>query len=326
MDTNLPRSGDEYPSARAGTPPGGEDTQPFWNGPVPPQPPRYGPGGFSGQPAPGSAGPGQHDPRGRRPAWHWTAGIAAAVLLAGGGAIAGVSLAGNSSPATLSASAGPASAGPASASPASASPASASGAAASPAAGGGTAGPTGEAAVLNAALNSADSPSAPSYLDSSGNVAGLSSAGGAAGAAAVAGHARRCLRARAAARIAGRPRLARAIRAACRHPLLRRLALRGVHGEFTFRTKGNGFRNIAFERGTIESVSSGSDIVVRASDGTTWTWELVPSTVVRENGSKTAESSLAAGDQVWTAGPVVQGAMDARLVVIRPGTPAPSPS
>ena len=319
MDTNLPRSGDEYPSARADTPPGRDDTQPFWNGPVPPQPPRYGPGGFPRQPAPGSAGLRQHDPRGRRPAWHWAAGIAAAVALAGGGAIAGVSLAGNSSPAALSSSASPASASPASAGPASAS--------AAPA-GAGTAGPTGEAAVLNAALNSADSPSAPSYLDSSGNVAGLSTAGGTAGAAgaAVTRHARRCLRARAAARIAGRPRLARAIRAACRHPVLRRLALSGVHGEFTFRTKSNGFKNIAFERGTIESVSNGTDIVVRASDGTTWTWELVSSTVVRENGSKTSASSLAAGDQVWTAGPVVQGAKDARLVVIRPGTPAPSPS
>ena len=307
MDTNLPRSGDEHPSARADTAAGRDDTQPFWNGPGPPQPPRYGPGGFPQQPAPGSAGLRQHDPRGRRPAWHWTAGIAAAVLLAGGGAIAGVSLAGNSSPAALSSSASPASAG------------------AAPA---GTAGPTGQAAVLNAALNSAGSPSAPSYLDSSGNVAGLSTAGGTAGAAgaAVARHARRCLRARAAARIAGRPRLARAIRAACRHPVLRRLALSGVHGEFTFRIKSNGFKNIAFERGTIESVGSGSDIVVRASDGTTWTWELVSSTVVRENGSKTSESSLAAGDQVWTAGPVVRGAKDARLVVIRPGTPAPSPS
>lgn len=319
MDTNLPRSGDEYPSARADAPRGRDDTQPFWNGPVPPQPPRYGPGGFPGRPVPGSAGLRQHDPRGRRPAWRWTAGIAAAVLLAGGGAIAGVSLAGNSSPAALSSSASPASGGPSSAGPA---PADAA------AGGPGTTGPTGQAAVLNAALNSASSPSAPSYLDSSGNVASLTAAGGTAGAAgaAVTRHARRCLRARAAARIAGRPRLARAIRAACRHPVLRRLALRGVHGEFTFRTKGNGFKTIAFERGTIESVSSGSDIVVRAKDGTTWTWELVSSTVVRENGGKTSRSALAAGGQVWTAGPVVKGARDARLVVIRPATPAPSPS
>ncbi|MDR0341885.1 MAG: hypothetical protein LBI49_02020 [Nocardiopsaceae bacterium] len=317
MDTNLPRSGDEHPSAPSEASPGRDDTQPFWNGPVPPQQPRYGPGGFPRQPAPGTAGPGQHDPRGRRPAWHWTAGIAAAGLLAGGGAIAGVSLAGNSLPAALSSAASPASATPASGG-------------AEPA-GAGTAGTTGQAAVLDAALNSADSPSAPSYLDSSGNVASLSTAAGTTGAAGAAGaaaarHARRCLRARAAARIAGRPRLARAIRAACRHPVLRRLALRGVHGEFTFRTKSNSFKNIAFERGTIQSVSSGSNIVVRASDGTTWTWELVSSTVVREKGSKTSASSLAAGDRVWTAGPVVQGAKDARLVVIRPGTPAPSHS
>ncbi len=108
--------------------------------------------------------------------------------------------------------------------------------------------------------------------------------------------------------------------------MLRALALRGVHGEFTFRTR-NGFKTLAFERGTIQSVSGGQDIVVRAPDGTMWTWDLTPSTVVRESGQQTSTGALAAGEQVWAGGPVVSGARDARLIVVRPqsGSAAPSP-
>jgi hypothetical protein len=66
--------------------------------------------------------------------------------------------------------------------------------------------------------------------------------------------------------------------------------------------------------------------VVRASDGTTWTWDLVSSTVVRENRAKTAETALAPGQPVWVGGPVNSGAKDARLIVIRPPTPSASSS
>jgi hypothetical protein len=92
--------------------------------------------------------------------------------------------------------------------------------------------------------------------------------------------------------------------------------LGGVHGEFTFHNK-TGFHTLAFERGAIQSVN-GSDVVVRAPDGTSWTWVIVSNTVVREKGSKTTASALATGDLVFAAGPVVNGAMDARLIVIRP--------
>ncbi|MGE5136314.1 MAG: hypothetical protein ACM32E_25795 [Gemmatimonadota bacterium] len=249
-----------------------------------------------GQQWPGAGYPQQpgleeHYPRDRRRALHWSAGLALVAVLAGGGAIAGVSLAGHQAPA--------------------------------PAA-------TGQAAVLNAALNAAGTPAAPAYLDSAGVVAvPAAAAAGTGGPAhpAAAAAAARCLRARAAARAAGRPGVARAIRRACLRPALRALALRGVHGEFTFRTK-NGFRTLAFERGNIQSVSSGQDIVVRAPDGTTWTWDLTASTVVRQSGQQTSTGALAAGEQVWAGGPVVSGAMDARLIVIRPpsGSAAPSPS
>jgi hypothetical protein len=102
-----------------------------------------------------------------------------------------------------------------------------------------------------------------------------------------------------------------------RWAIARLRALGGVHGEFTFHNAA-GFHTLAFERGTITSVS-GSDLVVRAPDGTVWTWQIVTNTVVRENGAKTAASALADGETVFTGGPVVNGAMDSRLIVVRSG-------
>jgi hypothetical protein len=107
---------------------------------------------------------------------------------------------------------------------------------------------------------------------------------------------------------------------------LRRLG--GVDGEFTYHNK-TGFHTLAFERGTIQSVN-GSDVVVKATDGTTWAWTIVSDTVVRKGGSKTTTSALSAGEVVFAGGPVVSGSKDARLIVIRtpkPGsTPTPTPT
>jgi hypothetical protein len=102
-----------------------------------------------------------------------------------------------------------------------------------------------------------------------------------------------------------------------RWALARLRALGGVDGEFTFHNS-KGFHMLAFERGTIQSVS-GSHVVVRAADGTTWTWLIVSDTVVRQNGAKVAASTLATGQSVFAGGPVINGAKDARLIVIRPG-------
>ena len=93
-------------------------------------------------------------------------------------------------------------------------------------------------------------------------------------------------------------------------------ALGGVHGEFTFHNK-TGFHTLAFERGTVQSASS-TDVVVRAPDGTIWTWVSVSNTVIRENGSKTTAGALSAGQTVFAGGPVAGGTRDARLIVIRP--------
>ena len=64
--------------------------------------------------------------------------------------------------------------------------------------------------------------------------------------------------------------------------------------------------------------------MVKAKDGTTWSWTLVTDSVVRDDGTKTTTSSLAAGDLVFVGGPVVRGTHDARLIVIR--TPQKSTS
>src|SRR6185437_3945506 len=99
---------------------------------------------------------------------------------------------------------------------------------------------------------------------------------------------------------------------------IRRLG--GVEGTATFHNK-KGFHTLSFERGTIQSVS-GSDVVIKSPDGTTWTWKIVSDTVVRKNGGKTTASALSAGETVFAGGPVVSGARDARLIIVKPAAPA----
>lgn len=99
---------------------------------------------------------------------------------------------------------------------------------------------------------------------------------------------------------------------------IRRLG--GVEGTATFHNK-KGFHTLSFERGTIQSVS-GSDVVIKSPDGTTWTWKIVSDTVVRKNGGKTTASTLSAGETVFAGGPVVSGTRDARLIIVKPAAPA----
>jgi len=103
-----------------------------------------------------------------------------------------------------------------------------------------------------------------------------------------------------------------------RWALARLRALGGVDGEATFHNK-TGYHTLAFERGTITSIS-GNDVVIKAPNGDTLTWLIVSDTVVRHNGAKTTTGSLATGQTVFAGGPVVNGARDARVIVIRPAT------
>jgi hypothetical protein len=112
---------------------------------------------------------------------------------------------------------------------------------------------------------------------------------------------------------------AAALRDALNSSGIRRLArlrrLGGMYGQYTFQT-ASGPRTLAFERGTIVSVSGG-DVLVRAADGVTWTWALTGTSVIRENGTKEPRDVLGQGQTVFAGGPVVSGTKDARLIVIR---------
>jgi hypothetical protein len=94
---------------------------------------------------------------------------------------------------------------------------------------------------------------------------------------------------------------------------LRRLG--GMYGQFSVRTKAGATRTVAFERGVVSS--AGTDLVVRAANGATWTWRFTSATVVRKGGAKVSRTALSSGEHVIVAGPLAAGARDARLIVVR---------
>jgi hypothetical protein len=282
-------------------PAGTQPTQQLWAGSdapaATPPPNQPGPAGLPGPAGPGFAGhplAGLPEPKGKhhRKAVHWTAGLLAAALLAGGGTVAGLRLAGH--PPTAASTGQPALAGAAQ-----------------------------QGALLNATLSGASAPGALT--------AGATRTGGAGDAAAAKAHA--CARASHAARAAHRSGMRglgrRMGMGAARCRMIRRrvfafFLLRGVDGQFTIQTK-QGIKTLAYERGVIQSVTAGKSITVKASDGTTWTWDLTSTTVVRDLQKKLSDSSLTAGTPVWAGGPVVSGTKDARLIVVRPPQPGSVP-
>ncbi len=108
--------------------------------------------------------------------------------------------------------------------------------------------------------------------------------------------------------------LAGRLHAFCTRPLLRLALVGGEHGQVTFGGKA-GPRTLAFERGTVKS-GSGSAITVTAADGTTWTWDITSSTVIRQAGSNVAASAITAGEHVFVGGTMANGANDALLIRI----------
>jgi hypothetical protein len=101
---------------------------------------------------------------------------------------------------------------------------------------------------------------------------------------------------------------------------LRLRQVRGMYGEIAYHT-ANGTETLAFERGTVVS-SSGGALVIRAGNGTKWTWNVASSSIVRESGKPVPGSLLTSGANVFVGGQVVGSSKDARLIVIhkkRPG-------
>jgi hypothetical protein len=124
----------------------------------------------------------------------------------------------------------------------------------------------------------------------------------------------KCAKIAAELRFSGHPAAAMRLHALCIDPLLRLALIGGEYGQVTFKGKTS-TKTIAFERGTVESVT-GSAVIVRAQDGTTWTWDLTASTAIHAAGQGTTQATLAAGDRVFVGGPVVSGGRDARLIRI----------
>ena len=235
-------------------------------------------GGWPGQPAVRTS-----RRRFGRPA-HWMAGLGLAAILVGGIA-AGVSLTGGG------------------ASPQSASALLASGGGRASGGGAATAGALGLAATVRSA----------SITAGPGNRAGLA-------AQRAVGGVRACVAAARHLRATGHFRAARAKLRSCLRRYrklrlrMRQLVRRAEHGQITFATK-QGPKTLAFEHGAIQSVSSGS-MVVKAADGTTWTWSLASSTIVKKGGHRTDAAALSAGQKIIVVGLLAGGADDARRVFI----------
>ena len=87
-----------------------------------------------------------------------------------------------------------------------------------------------------------------------------------------------------------------------------------MHGQITFATR-KGPKTLVFERGAIQNVSS-SSMVVKAADGTTWTWSLASATIVTEGGHRTNLAALSAGQKIVVVGQLAAGADDARRVFV----------
>lgn len=301
---------DNFNRPAGGDPGDHQPTEQFWPGPgVPPG--GQGPGNDYPWQQPG---PQAHPASDRRKTRRWTVGIALAALLAGGGVIAGASLASTTLSTAPTASTGTSGSGAAGS----------TGGGAAAQGGGGA--PASQAALLDATLNAAGSPDAAVTA----SAPGAASAGGppaaGTGATVTTPAARRCAQLARTARAARRTghRLSGAARAATarcrfiRRRIVRFFLLRGVDGQFSFRAADGSVRTLAYVRGVIESVNNSTSIVVQAADGSSWAWQLVSTTVVRDGTGKISESSLAAGEQVWVGGPVVSGVKDARLIFVRP--------
>ena len=300
---------DNFNRPAGGDPGDHQPTEQFWPGPgVPPG------GQGSGHEYPWQQQPGlqAHPASDRRKARRWTVGIALAALLAGGGVIAGISLASTTLSAAPAASTGTGGSGTAGS----------SGGGGAAAQGGGAA-PASQAALLDATLNAAGSPDAAVTTSAPGATAPAAGTGATVTAPAV-GRCAQLARTARAARHTGHPRLSGAARAATarcrfiRRRIVRFFLLRGVDGQFSFKAADGSVRTLAYVLGVIESVNNGTSIVVQAADGSSWAWQLVSTTVVRDGTGKISESSLAAGEQVWVGGPVVSGVKDARLIFVRP--------
>ncbi|HEY1920701.1 MAG TPA: hypothetical protein VGH27_34455 [Streptosporangiaceae bacterium] len=197
------------------------------------------------------AQPGGKPPRGgiMHRKLRWTAGVAAAVLLAAGGTLIGLHLTSHGGTATPTAN-------------------------------------TATASALNGELTALSSP-ACSHTKGSGSSTSSSSTSASSTSAS---------------------------KGACRSRAHLLRLIHGMYGQVAFNTT-SGTQTLAFERGTIQSVSNGQ-LVVKAKNGTTWTWTVDSSSVIKQNSKTASSTALFNGDKVFVAGPESGSTKDARAILI----------
>jgi len=89
---------------------------------------------------------------------------------------------------------------------------------------------------------------------------------------------------------------------------------RAMRGRVTIASK-DGPKTIAFERGTVQSVS-GSSIVIKAGDSVTLTWQVGSDARVYRGGQQVSADALATGQHVAVLGVVTGGTNQARRIFI----------
>jgi hypothetical protein len=109
----------------------------------------------------------------------------------------------------------------------------------------------------------------------------------------------------------GRPSRRGCLRQRLRH-------IRGMYGEVAFHTS-DGTKTLAFERGQVVSFSGGA-LIVKARNGTEWTWSVASSSIVREGGKPVSTGQLSSGSDVFVGGQIAGSNKDARVVLIRQKT------
>jgi hypothetical protein len=99
----------------------------------------------------------------------------------------------------------------------------------------------------------------------------------------------------------------------CLRPTIRRI--RGMYGQVAFHTS-SGTETLAFERGRVVS-DSGGVLVVKARNGTEWSWHVASNSLIRQGGQQVSSSQLTSGAGVFVGGQVIGSSKDARLIVIQ---------
>lgn len=101
-----------------------------------------------------------------------------------------------------------------------------------------------------------------------------------------------------------------------------RLGAAVEHGELVVKTK-DGTRTVSVQHGAVQQ-ASGTSLVVKSEDGTTWTYAVDDKTRVRKDGQKVAAGELKSGDEVRVFAVKQGDSRLARLVVDgRPPRPMP---